>query len=152
LKHVEGADVGGQPVGEKHSSISVPLTGTLRRRQDASTTRSMRMKRDPFTSSVVSGPQARAHSAASSVLEAFEMHGRRCRRRTAAFAGISPRQSSRRCRGAWRTGRPPGMQFGGTVAQFAHVAHDQQAASRLRSDSTSMAAASNPGWRCRCRR
>src|SRR5262249_28167162 len=67
-EHVEGADVLGEKLGQPQQHQCVPFGGDFP--QSAATTRSMRMKREPLTSTVVPALTVAARCPASASTDA----------------------------------------------------------------------------------
>ena len=141
---VERADVLREQLGEP-AAASVR---SLRRGApvSAATTRSIRMKREPLTSTVAPGARvARRRAAASASTDA--KCSRACAERRGALARRACRPSSRRSmpRGA-RVGADLAVERGALRADLAHVAQHQPARRRRARASTSIAARTESGF------
>ena len=128
-EHVECADVSRASNSVSHSSISAPLRAAGR--SSAATTRSMRMKREPLTSTVM--PARRVGGDAMRRAHRPIRNARR-RRRTRARASrdSAPTESSRSMPDSRANAPISRVKRRAFVADFAHVAEHEPAWPRLR--------------------
>ena len=149
-EHVERADVLARATRSSSSSISAPPPPS--RRSSAATTRSMRMKREPLTSSVVARARVRARAAPTSASTSAKCMRARAERRD-GFARVASPTAYRRVDAALaRVLADLAVERRPLRADLAHVAHHEAAARPAPRRARRSPRAPNRDWRCTCRR